>query len=76
MTQSSPVAWYGSLKRRCQLRCHPRHLTDAQKGETPTVSSEEFVAVDDVNVCTAPIIAERYFGVCSKLKKVPMKKIK
>ncbi|GFW27105.1 hypothetical protein TNCV_93311 [Trichonephila clavipes] len=38
-----------------------------------TVSSEEFFALDDDNVCTAPIMAERHFGVkkykCGKQQK-------
>ncbi|GFV19173.1 hypothetical protein TNCV_3223911 [Trichonephila clavipes] len=33
-----------------------------------TVSWEEFIAVDDNNVCTAPILWQRYFGDCTNLK--------
>ncbi|GFW60889.1 hypothetical protein TNCV_4871001 [Trichonephila clavipes] len=36
--------------------------------ECPTTSTEEFVAVDDNNMCTEPQLWQKHFGVCSKLR--------
>ncbi|GFW31435.1 hypothetical protein TNCV_1287831 [Trichonephila clavipes] len=39
--------------------------------DCPSAPLEEFIAIDDDNVCTAPIIAgQRHSGACSKLKTI------